>query len=199
MGPWTGQTTLIGSASILASACADVLLERPHDHLEVVLKRLVVVHDEIVEEPRIAVVRAQEVAREQHLVLFQIREHGIRPVKERRRDEPERPAAQIDPIALPHDHGLDIPVQDGPHEIPARLGHHHLRIGRDVEDVAQRAGMIRLQMVAHHVVDVLWDRWRGATCRETSRRTSPCSHRSAPPCPDPAPGTSCRWCRAAPA
>ncbi|MDE6308378.1 MAG: hypothetical protein K2L79_06195, partial [Bacteroidales bacterium] len=74
--------------------------ERPQDGPVVIFERIVVIAHRVVENALVGIVRAERVAREQHLVFGQIRVHTVRPVQVGRADETKRLAAQIQAVAV---------------------------------------------------------------------------------------------------
>mmetsp|Transcript_5854 Transcript_5854/g.14866 ORF Transcript_5854/g.14866 Transcript_5854/m.14866 type:complete len:584 (-) Transcript_5854:293-2044(-) len=101
-----------------------------------------------------AVVRAEGVARVHQAAGGVVREHGVRPVQVGRHDELELvPPAQVDHVAALHRLRLERLLHQVGEERQAHLGAQHHGVGRQLQDVADEPGVVRLGVAAHDVVD----------------------------------------------
>ena len=87
-----------------------MLLERPHDVGVVIIEGEAKVPDPIVEQAAVAIVAAENVPGEEHLLLDQVGALGIRPVQERRVQKPQRAVAQADLVAGAYGGVVERPV-----------------------------------------------------------------------------------------
>ena len=134
------------------------LLEGAQDVVEIVLRGPhvpLVVRHRTAEDAVVGVVGAEGVAGHQHAVLLNAGVDGIRPVEAGDGVEADGLVAQAQGIALPHHHGVEVPVDDVPQEGDGRGGADDLDVGIDVQQFFDAAGVVRLRVVHDDVLDVL--------------------------------------------
>ena len=141
-------------------------LERAHDGVEVVLIRVphlglllgVLREDFVVEEVLVAVVSAEEVARDERLQLGDVGHHRVRPVDHRRRDELEGVVAERQLQARGRVHlfhlGREL-VGDVGNVGVRNSGGDDGRVGVLRHEGVEGAGVVRLGVVQHDVLDLL--------------------------------------------
>ena len=98
--------------------------------------------------------RAERVARKQHLVFGQIRVHAVRPVQVGRADETQRLATQIQAVAVFDGLLRERLVHDVGQITQGRTAGNHRRLRADFQQFHERTAMVGFRMVQHEVVDV---------------------------------------------
>lgn len=118
-----------------------------------------VLFDEVVEDEWAGEVDTKEVAGDNGLELWDVGDHGVRPVEHRRQSEVEGVAANVklaDSIATASNHGVsECPVPDESDVAQARAGCDDFGIRKTVDNEPKTATVVWLGVVQHNVVDLL--------------------------------------------
>ena len=107
------------------------------------------------EDAGMAVMAAEGVAGEEYAVLLHIGVHGVGPVEVGQHHEAQRLAAQRQGVPVFYGHGVEVPVDDLLQEPDGGAGAHDHQAGIELDELFDGAGMVRLRVVHHQVVDGL--------------------------------------------
>ena len=105
------------------------------------------------EDPRVAKVRTKGIAGDERLVLFEVGEHGVRPVQVGQRHERERLAAQFQPVPVLDRDALEVAVDDVLQKAQRRGRGDDLDVGVQPKEVLDGARVVGLGMADDDVVD----------------------------------------------
>ena len=128
---------------------------RPDDIVEIIFVSLgKIAVDLVVEHPRVAVVAAEAVAGEQSLFLGNPGIHGVGPVEHGRGEEVQRQPAQVDLVFFRHGLVAEGLVDDFLEKGNRGLGAEYSSVGRQLQQLSHRAGMVRLGVVDHNIIQL---------------------------------------------
>ena len=96
---------------------------------------------------------AEGIAGHKDLVLLDVGIDGIRPVQIRYRKEAQGPVADLHLLSVGHRDPHEVPVYDLPQEAQGAGGSKDLKTRIVFQKALDAAGMIRLRMVHHQIVD----------------------------------------------
>ena len=99
-------------------------------------------------------VTAQEVAGKEGLVRLVPGEDGVGPVEERRTDEPQRLAAQVQGIAVLHHAAGEFLIGNGGEEFFCGAGAEHSEVGAAVQQGTDAAGVVGLGVVHDQIIQL---------------------------------------------
>ena len=135
--------------------------ERAYDVVEVILGRAEValcIRHSAAKDALVAVVTAKRVAGEQHAVLLDIGVHRIRPVELGQDHKAQRLAAQRQRVAVLHRAAVEVVVDDLLQEAKGGGGADDHGAGIELQHLFDGAGVIRLRVIHHNVVDGVYGR-----------------------------------------